>query len=91
MDVIAFELPYPQQLIYRGLPIGAAEREYGELLGQVIAVYYPEFLYRVRALAVIPLRADRAVGIPYAVIEDIAAVLDENFVCSAHGCDLPFG
>ena len=38
--LLLFELPYPQQLIYRGLPIGAAEREYGELLGQVIAVYY---------------------------------------------------
>ena len=86
VDVVALELPYPQQLVYCGLPVGAAESEYGELLGQVIAVYYSEFFYRVRALAVVPLRAYRAVGVPYAVIKDIAAVLDEYFVCSAHGC-----
>jgi hypothetical protein len=39
--------------------------------------------------SVFPAGPDFAVGIPDAVIQNIAAVLDEDFVCSAHGKNPP--
>ena len=84
VNIVAFFLPYPQKLVDSRFPEGAADRENGKLLGKVIAVYDAELFDRVRALAVVPFRADIQIGVPNAVFKYILAVCDKNFISSAH-------
>ena len=84
VHVVAFGLPYPQQFVNSGLPVCAPYGEYRKFAGQIVAVYNAKFLDRVGACAVLPVRADFAVGVPDAVIKNVPAVLDEYLVCSAH-------
>ena len=82
VDVVGLLLPDPQQLVHRAFPEGAAYGEYGELLGEIVTVYYAKALDRVGALAVLPARADVQLRVPEAVVEDITY---EQLVRAAHG------
>ena len=84
VDVVGLLLPDPQQLVDAGLEIGAAQGENGELLPQVVAVDDAEFFHRVGGCAVIPVGAHLQLRVPYAVGQDLPAVLDKAFVCVAH-------
>ena len=85
MDVVGFLLPDPQKLLNAGLVERAAQRHDGKFLAQIVAVHHAEFFDGVRRRAVLPMRAHRAVTIPYAVFQNIAAGLDIQLVSSAHG------
>ena len=84
VDVVGLLLPDPQQLVDAGLEIGAAQGENGELLPQVVAVDDAEFFHRMRRGAVLPMGAHLQLRVPYAVGQNIPAVLDKAFVCVAH-------
>ena len=84
VDVVGFLLPDPQQLVDAGLEIGAAQGENGELLPQVVAVDDAEFFHRVGGRTVLPVGAHLQLRVPYAVGQNIPAVLDKAFVCIAH-------
>jgi hypothetical protein len=84
VDVVGLRLPYPQKLVYGGLPVGAAEGQYGKLLRKIVAVYNSEFLYCVGGRAVLPAGTHLPVGVPDAVFKDVSAVCDEQLIRAAH-------
>ena len=85
VNVVGFLLPDPQQLIQSGLPIGAANGENGELLGQIVAVDYAEFVDGVGRGAVLPAGPDLLVGVPDALGQNVLAVLNKYLIGVAHG------
>ena len=86
VDVVGLFLPDPQQLVDAGFEIGAAQRQNGELLPQVIAVDDAELFHRVGGGAVLPAGTDILVGVPHAVGQNINAILTENLISAAHRC-----
>ena len=85
VDVVRLLLPDPQQLVHGGLPVGAPQRQQRELPGQVVAVDDAELLDRVcRGTVVLPAGAHGLIGIPDAVLQNVAAVADKDLVCVAH-------
>ena len=84
MDIVGFLLPYPKQLVNGTLDESLAEREDGEFLAQVVAIDNAEFFDGMGGRAVLPPRANIAVGIPCAVLEYVLTGVDKNFVGKAH-------
>ena len=82
--IVALCLPYPQKLVDSRLPERSAYRQYGKLLGKIVAVHDAEFFHRVRRSAVGPSRAHLKLGIPHAVSKYILAVCYKYLVSSAH-------
>ena len=85
VDVVAFCLPDPEQLIDGGLPVSPPQRQDREFFREIVAVYNPELLDRMGGSPILPARANLTVGVPNAVVENITTVLNKDFVCSAHG------
>ena len=85
MDVVAFGLPDPEQLIDGGLPVSPPQRQDREFFREIVAVHNPELLDGMGGSPIFPARANLAVGVPNAVVENITTVLNKDFVCSAHG------
>ena len=76
MDIVGFLLPYPKQLVNGALDESLAEREDGEFLAQVVAIDNAEFFDGMGGRAVLPPRANIAVGIPCAVLEYVLTGVD---------------
>ena len=86
VDIVGLLLPDPQQLVDAGLEVGAAQRQDGKLLTQVVAVDDTELFHGVGRRAVIPVGTHLLVSVPHPVLQDVAAILLEDLVCTAHGC-----
>ena len=84
MDVVALFLPDPEDLVDRRFQIRSSDGQNGKLLPQIITGDLSEFFDRVRGRAVLPAGPDLAVSVPGAVFEDVPAICNEDFVCSAH-------
>ena len=67
-NFVGLFLPDPQKLLNAGLVIRPAQRHNGEFLAQVVAVHHAELLDGMRGRAVLPMRADGAIGVPHAVV-----------------------
>ena len=83
-NTVGLLLPDPQQLVHGGLDELLADGHDGELLPQVIAVDHAKQLHGVGGLAVLPAGANFPVGVPDALGQDVFAVLDKNFIGTAH-------
>ena len=58
MDIVGFSLPDPKHLLRTGLDGRLTKRDRRELLRQIITVDHAEFLDRIGARSVLPMRAD---------------------------------
>ena len=85
VDVVGLLLPDPQQFVHRGLPVGPAEGQDGELLLKVIAVDDPEFFHSVGGSTVLPMGTDGQVCVPDPVVQNVPAVLQKERIGTAHG------
>ena len=84
VHVVGLLLPYPEQFVDCRFEVGFAQGYNRKFLRKVIAVDYAEFLDRVRGRSVQPFGSDGQVGIPYAVVDYVAAGVDEYLVGYAH-------
>ena len=84
MHVIALFLPDPQKLVNGGLPVRPADCENRKFIRKIVTVDDTETFYCMGRRTVLPAGPDGKIRIPRAVIQYLPAILNENFVCSAH-------
>ena len=85
MDVVRLLLPDPEKLVHRAFEIGAAERENGKFLLQVVAVDKTELFDRVGGGAVGPVRTNGEVIVAHAALQNVETVGAEDLIGVAHG------
>jgi hypothetical protein len=84
MDIIGLTLPDPQHLIGAGLNGSLTKCHGWELLPKVIAVHYTKLLNGVCQASVLPVRTDLLSLCGCAIIDDVAAHIDKEFICFTH-------